>query len=193
MRRPDRQQCFRGRHPIRDPFRHRHHRCDGHGRLSGRTIDAAIARECNSLLHLSTPYRLVHAGDGAAAYLLGPDIVLKTSHTMRTRVRDYPLMTSESGCCLQPCERRNSEAGQASILMVVMLALILLTGVAFAVDLSDLWFHRQSAQSAADAACLAGATDLYAITAGVTPPSAGFTAGTASDCVSSPGASMCSY
>lgn len=77
--------------------------------------------------------------------------------------------------------------------MVVMLALILLTGVAFAVDLSDLWFHRQSAQSAADAACLAGATDLYAITAGVTPPSAGFTAGTASDCVSSPGASMCSY
>src|SRR6202035_4711821 len=82
------------------------------------------------------------------------------------------------------------EAGQTSILLILMLATFLLGSLAFAVDLSSMWFHRQSAQTAADAACLAGAADLIAVAGGVTPPSAGFTAGTASDCAATSGASM---
>jgi hypothetical protein len=85
------------------------------------------------------------------------------------------------------------EAGQASVLLIVMLGTFLLGSLAFAVDLSGMWFHRQSAQTAADAACLAGAADLLAKAGGVTPPSPGFTAGTASDCAATPLASMCKY
>jgi hypothetical protein len=86
-----------------------------------------------------------------------------------------------------------SEAGQASILLILMLGTFLLASLAFAVDLSGIWFLRQSAQSAADSACLAGAADMLVTVSGVTPPSAGFTVGTAGDCSSSPGASICRY
>jgi hypothetical protein len=85
------------------------------------------------------------------------------------------------------------EAGQASVLLILILGTFLLGSLAFAVDLSSMWFHRQSAQTAADAACLAGASDLLAKAGGVTPPNPGFTAGTAGDCATTPGASMCRY
>jgi hypothetical protein len=85
------------------------------------------------------------------------------------------------------------EAGQASVLLILILAVFLVGSLAFAVDLGGMWFHRQSAQAAADAACLAGAADLITVAGGVTPPSAGFTAGTAGDCAATPGASMCKY
>ena len=52
-----------------------------------------------------------------------------------------------------------SETGQAMLFVVLGLALFLLGAVAFAVDMSYAWFHRQSAQTAADAACTAGAMD----------------------------------
>jgi hypothetical protein len=71
--------------------------------------------------------------------------------------------------------------------------MFLFGALAFGVDLSGMWFHRQAAQSAADAACLAGAADMLALAGGVTPPSAGFTPGTAGDCSSSSGASICRY
>jgi hypothetical protein len=99
-----------------------------------------------------------------------------------------PIKPSTNGSA--SCSR---EAGQASVLLIVMLGTFLLGSLAFAVDLSSMWFHRQSAQTAADAACLAGAADLLALAGSVTPPSAGFTAGTASDCAATPGASMCKY
>jgi hypothetical protein len=88
---------------------------------------------------------------------------------------------------------RSSEDGQASVLLILILGTFLLAALAFAVDLSGMWFHRQSAQSAADAACLAGATDMLARASGVTPPSAGFTTGTAGDCSTASGASICQY
>ncbi len=84
------------------------------------------------------------------------------------------------------------DSGQASVLLVLMLSTFLLGVMAFAVDLTGLWFHRQSAQSAADAACLAGASDMLALRAGVTPPSA-FAVGTDGNCAANSSAPLCRY
>lgn len=88
---------------------------------------------------------------------------------------------------------RNSESGQASILLIVMLATFLLGSLAFAVDFGYLWFRRQAAQTAADAACQAGAMDMLYLARGNTPPSMGFTPGTSGDCASSSNSTMCWY
>src|SRR5215470_6853285 len=56
--------------------------------------------------------------------------------------------------------RRNSESGQVMLFVLLGLGLFLVGAIAFAVDMSNVWFHRQNAQSAADAACTAGAMDL---------------------------------
>ncbi len=92
-------------------------------------------------------------------------------------------------------KRRGRQAGQASIFMVVMLSLFLLAVLAFAVDYTNIWFQRQQAQTAADAACQAGAMDIYQTVSGVTLPNMGFVAGTAGDCSAygSAGPSMCWY
>lgn len=84
------------------------------------------------------------------------------------------------------------ETGQASVLMVVTLT-FLLASLGFAVDLVNMWFHRQSIQTAADAACLAGAMDMLDGVGGVSTPGKNFTVGTASNCVTSPTASICKY
>jgi hypothetical protein len=55
---------------------------------------------------------------------------------------------------------RAGEVGQAMLLYILVLATFLLGALLFAFDLSNMWFRRQSAQSAADAACAAGAMDL---------------------------------
>jgi uncharacterized membrane protein len=44
-----------------------------------------------------------------------------------------------------------------------MLSLFLLAVLAFAVDYTNIWFQRQQMQTAADAACQAGAMDVYQI------------------------------
>jgi putative Flp pilus-assembly TadE/G-like protein len=63
-----------------------------------------------------------------------------------------------------------SSSGQALVLTTFFLV-ILLAFAGLAVDGASLWFHRQSAQSAADAACQAGAMDLqYLAVNGVFPP-----------------------
>jgi Putative Flp pilus-assembly TadE/G-like len=54
----------------------------------------------------------------------------------------------------------NLESGQAMLVTLLVLAIFLIGAVAFAVDMSHLWFRRQAAQTAADAACTAGAMDL---------------------------------
>lgn len=87
----------------------------------------------------------------------------------------------------------NSESGQIMISLLLMLALFLLAMVGFAVDLTNLWFHRQAAQSAADAACQAGGMDLAALASGMTMPNMGFTPGSAGNCQTDTGATMCFY
>lgn len=93
--------------------------------------------------------------------------------------------------------RRNpnapSDAGQATIFVLLALGIFLIGAVAFCVDIANLWFHRQSAQNAADAACTAGAMDLLVdANTGITNQG-GFTAGTAFDCLSTPDAAPCKY
>jgi hypothetical protein len=87
----------------------------------------------------------------------------------------------------------DSQSGQASVFLLLMLATFLLAAVGFAVDLSSMWFHRQSAQSAADASCVAGAMDMLYLNNGTIASSPSFTAGTAGDCNSSSSAAICKY
>src|SRR6266436_6952234 len=66
---------------------------------------------------------------------------------------------------------RKNEAGQAMVFLVLCLGLFLLGSLAFCVDMGNLWWHKQTAQNAADAACTAGMMDLLptAPTPGSTP------------------------
>jgi hypothetical protein len=81
-----------------------------------------------------------------------------------------------SGVCV------NDEHGQTMIFVVVGLAVVLLAIVGFAVDYGNIWFRRQHAQSAADAACTAAVMDmLNNITLGTTG-TGGFADGTDFDC-----------
>ena len=91
--------------------------------------------------------------------------------------------------------RQQNEAGQASIVVILMLSLFLLAVLAFAVDYTNIWFARQQAQTAADAACQAGAMDMYQLINGASYPPINFVPGTAGNCSAygSPGPSMCWY
>jgi len=53
------------------------------------------------------------------------------------------------------------ERGQAFLVIVVLIAVFLLVALGIAADYTQVWAHRQMAQAAADAACEAGAADLY--------------------------------
>jgi len=90
-------------------------------------------------------------------------------------------------------DAESPEAGQAAISLILILGLVLMGVFGFAIDFTNMWFHRQAATAAADAACQAGAMDMLGLTGGMTLPNAGFTPGTASDCVSNAGATMCKY
>jgi hypothetical protein len=87
----------------------------------------------------------------------------------------------------------DNQSGQASVFLLLMLATFLLAAVGFAVDLSSMWFHRQAAQSAADASCVAGAMDMLYLNNGTIASSPSFIAGTAGDCNSSSAAAICKY
>jgi len=89
--------------------------------------------------------------------------------------------------------RLPGEAGQAMLFVLLALGLFLLGAVAFAVDMGWLWFHRQAAQTAADAACTAGAMDILVDAQGGATGKQGFTVGTAFYCSASPTASPCVY
>ena len=86
-----------------------------------------------------------------------------------------------------------TQSGQASILLLSILGTFLLASVAFAVDMGNLWFHRQGAQTAADAACEAGAMDMLYLYKGTTLPSMGFVPGTPGQCSSGTGGTICTY
>jgi hypothetical protein len=87
----------------------------------------------------------------------------------------------------------DSQAGQASVVLLLILGTFLLASVGFAVDLSNMWFHRQAAQSAADAACVAGAMDMLYLHNGTIASSPSFTVGTAGECSVSSAAALCRY
>lgn len=87
----------------------------------------------------------------------------------------------------------HGESGQAAISLVLMLGLFLLAAMAFSVDLVNMWFHRQAAQTGADAACQAGAMNMLDAVSGITMANMGFTVGTAGDCIGSPAATICKY
>ena len=84
-----------------------------------------------------------------------------------------------------------ADDGQVSVLVCLAVSMFVLLFVGFGVDMTNLYFHRQAAQGAADAACIAGATDMYSTANGA--PMGGFSAGTAFDCSSQPSAAPCKY
>jgi hypothetical protein len=89
--------------------------------------------------------------------------------------------------------RRASEAGQTTLFFVLVLGIFLLGGLCFAFDLSNMWFHRQAAQTAADAACTAGAMDLLVDAQGGATGNQGFTLGKAYSCATTSTDSVCKY
>lgn len=89
--------------------------------------------------------------------------------------------------------RSSNEFGQAVVFVLLALGIFLLASVAFAVDIANLWFHRQTAQNAADSACAAGAMDLLAAAQGTSTGKQGFTIGTNFDCATKATAAPCIY
>src|SRR5436309_4871114 len=84
-----------------------------------------------------------------------------------------------------------SDNGQVTVFVAVLFTLFLAAFAGFGSDMANLWFHRQSAQGAADAACLAGAVDMFADIQGTA--NGGFTPGAAFDCASATSAAPCQY
>jgi hypothetical protein len=70
-----------------------------------------------------------------------------------------------------------SQAGQAALFVLLGLGIFLIGAMAFAIDMSNMWFNRQAAQTAADAACTAGAMDLLIDSTNGTTGQGNFTAG----------------
>jgi Flp pilus assembly protein TadG len=89
--------------------------------------------------------------------------------------------------------RLTNEAGQTTVFFVLVLGIFLLGALCLAFDLSNMWFHRQAAQSAADAACTAGAMDLLVDAQGGATGHQGFTPGTDYTCTTTSTDSVCSY
>jgi uncharacterized membrane protein len=92
-----------------------------------------------------------------------------------------------SGVCV------SDESGQTMIFVVIGLSVVLLAVVGFAVDYGNIWFRRQHAQSAADAACTAAAMDMLNNVSLPATSTGGVTTGTNIDCSASPTASPCRY
>lgn len=62
---------------------------------------------------------------------------------------------------MQRSTRKRTKEGQATLLVLVALALFLLAGIGLTLDVSQLYAQRQLAQNAADAAALAAIMSLY--------------------------------
>src|SRR5215470_18451624 len=92
---------------------------------------------------------------------------------------------------MMSCEWR-SDSGQVAVLVLMVLGIFLLSVSAFGVDFANFWFHRQAAQTAADAACTAGVMDML-VNANTGSTLGGFTTGTNFDCATTPSAAPCQY
>src|SRR5204862_6236059 len=89
------------------------------------------------------------------------------------------------------------QRGQSFFIIVVIMAVFLLGVLGLATDYTQIWAHRQMIQGAADAACQAGAADLYLK---ALDPAAESTygldfswIGSSFDCSSKPGSPPCRY
>src|SRR5437660_5761704 len=78
-----------------------------------------------------------------------------------------------------------SDNGQVTVFVAIIFTLFLAAFAGFGTDMANLWFHRQSAQSAADAACMAGASDMLYNVSTLNGGFGGFSAGTNFDCATS--------
>jgi hypothetical protein len=88
--------------------------------------------------------------------------------------------------------RSSKDEGQVSILVVLAVGTCLLLFAGFGVDMTNLFFHRQTAQNAADAACVAAGMDmLLNNTTGASM--GGFTPGTGYNCTTSSTDAPCKY
>src|SRR5437763_6392325 len=56
---------------------------------------------------------------------------------------------------------KSCERGQTFLVIAIFIAAFVLVMLGVAADYTQVWAHRQMAQGAADAACQAGAADLY--------------------------------
>src|SRR5258708_26162785 len=95
-------------------------------------------------------------------------------------------------------QRRRSQRGQTFVVIAVFVAALLLAVMGLATDYSQIWAHRQMAQGAADAACMAGAADLFLKgtdpTAAADFPALDFTLiGSTFDCSATPTSVPCKY
>src|SRR6476619_4063193 len=91
------------------------------------------------------------------------------------------------------CRKNRRETGQAIVFVMLGMGIFLLGAMAFAIDMGNIWFTRQAAQTAADAACTAGAMDLLLDATNGTTTQGGFTAGTSFDCNQNPAYAPCAY
>ena len=82
--------------------------------------------------------------------------------------------------------RVRKDCGQVVMFVMIGMGIFLLGFIGLGVDMTNLWLHRQTAQSAADAVCVAGAMDMLT-TANTGNPAGLFTPGTPFDCSSGPG------
>jgi putative Flp pilus-assembly TadE/G-like protein len=88
---------------------------------------------------------------------------------------------------------RAGEAGQALLFFILILGIFLLGALCLAFDFSNMWFHRQAAQTAADAACAAGAMDILVDVQGGATGHQGFALGTNYSCTATSTDSVCKY
>lgn len=88
---------------------------------------------------------------------------------------------------------RPGEAGQSTVFFVLILGIFLLGALCLAFDFSNMWFHRQAAQTAADAACAAGAMDILVDAQGGATGHQGFILGTNYSCTAASTDSVCTY
>src|SRR5882724_1571998 len=94
--------------------------------------------------------------------------------------------------------RWSPQQGQAFLIIIIFIAFFLLAVLGLATDYSQVWAHRQMAQGAADAACQAGAADLFLKgtdpTADTDFPGLDFSwIGSAFNCSAKPGSVPCMY
>src|SRR5882724_12976752 len=94
-------------------------------------------------------------------------------------------------------QRFASQRGQTFLIIAVFITFFLLAVMGLATDYGQVWAHRQIAQAAADAACQAGAADLYLV--GTDPTAStdyGFNfswVGSTYDCGAKPNTPPCQY
>jgi len=94
--------------------------------------------------------------------------------------------------------RWSPQQGQAFLIIVIFIAFFLLAVLGLATDYSQVWAHRQMAQGAADAACQAGAADVFLKgtdpTASTDFPGLDFSwIGSTFDCSTKPTSVPCTY